>query len=123
MHATVSMCTHQAQRNTQTITVRPQSRPEKGKQEEGAGKKQHLLPEHVSPWRSEAVSMSGGVKVCGRRVERGSPQHSVGMGGGGGEEKPCEVMGEQWSVSVAGNACCACVSEQREEGRATPKRW
>lgn len=83
VHVTVSMCTHEAQRNTRRITVRPQSRPEKGKQEEGAEKKQNLLPERVCPWRSEAVSMSGGVKVCGRRVEGGSPQHRVGIGGGG----------------------------------------
>lgn len=94
VHVTVSMCTHEAQRNTQTITARPQSRPEKRKQEEGAGKKQHLLPERVSPWRSEAVSMSGGVKVCGRRVEGGSPQHSVGRGGGVVRKSPV-----RWWVS------------------------
>lgn len=114
------LCAPTELKGTHTITVRPQSKPEKGKQEEGAGKKQHLLPEHVSLWRSEALSMSGGLKVCGRRVEGGSPQHSVGLGWGG---KPCEVMGEQRSVSVPGNTCSACVSEQREEGRATLKRW
>lgn len=104
------LCAPTKLKGTHSITVRPQSRPEKGKQEEGAGKKQHLLPERVSPWRSEAVSMSGGLKVCGRRVEGGSPQHSVGLGVGVCvcEEKPCEVMGEQRSVSVQEHVLGLC---------------